>query len=171
MIFNDQSCNSATSSLRAEVAQLAEHSPEKAGVDSSILSLGTILPRTYKLPSLFQLSTNCPKLPVAHLIPHFLPLVSCNVHHSLRPAASESLLAPRSSQPLSDATPTDVDSFQSFRNFVSGKPLHHGTFRLGGMYDEGLGFPEDPRKAFELYKQSLQTAWTSGGAGQTFGNS
>ena len=26
----------------AEVAQLAEHSPEKAGVDSSILSLGTI---------------------------------------------------------------------------------------------------------------------------------
>jgi hypothetical protein len=27
--------------LRAEVAQLAEHSPEKAGVDSSILSLGT----------------------------------------------------------------------------------------------------------------------------------
>ncbi len=28
----------------AEVAQLAEHSPEKAGVDSSILSLGTITP-------------------------------------------------------------------------------------------------------------------------------
>jgi hypothetical protein len=28
--------------FRAEVAQLAEHSPEKAGVDSSILSLGTI---------------------------------------------------------------------------------------------------------------------------------
>ena len=28
---------------RAEVAQLAEHSPEKAGVDSSILSLGTII--------------------------------------------------------------------------------------------------------------------------------
>ena len=28
-------------SPRAEVAQLAEHSPEKAGVDSSILSLGT----------------------------------------------------------------------------------------------------------------------------------
>ena len=28
--------------LGAEVAQLAEHSPEKAGVDSSILSLGTI---------------------------------------------------------------------------------------------------------------------------------
>ncbi len=27
---------------RAEVAQLVEHSPEKAGVDSSILSLGTI---------------------------------------------------------------------------------------------------------------------------------
>jgi hypothetical protein len=27
--------------VRAEVAQLAEHSPEKAGVDSSILSLGT----------------------------------------------------------------------------------------------------------------------------------
>ena len=27
--------------IRAEVAQLAEHSPEKAGVDSSILSLGT----------------------------------------------------------------------------------------------------------------------------------
>jgi hypothetical protein len=27
----------------AEVAQLVEHSPEKAGVDSSILSLGTIL--------------------------------------------------------------------------------------------------------------------------------
>ncbi len=27
--------------FRAEVAQLAEHSPEKAGVDSSILSLGT----------------------------------------------------------------------------------------------------------------------------------
>ncbi len=26
---------------RAEVAQLVEHSPEKAGVDSSILSLGT----------------------------------------------------------------------------------------------------------------------------------
>src|SRR5438876_5447165 len=30
------------SAPRAEVAQLAEHSPEKAGVDSSILSLGTI---------------------------------------------------------------------------------------------------------------------------------
>jgi hypothetical protein len=29
------------SDLGAEVAQLAEHSPEKAGVDSSILSLGT----------------------------------------------------------------------------------------------------------------------------------
>src|SRR5439155_22597852 len=29
------------SAPRAEVAQLAEHSPEKAGVDSSILSLGT----------------------------------------------------------------------------------------------------------------------------------
>jgi hypothetical protein len=28
--------------IRAEVAQLVEHSPEKAGVDSSILSLGTI---------------------------------------------------------------------------------------------------------------------------------
>ena len=28
--------------FRAEVAQLVEHSPEKAGVDSSILSLGTI---------------------------------------------------------------------------------------------------------------------------------
>ena len=28
----------------AEVAQLVEHSPEKAGVDSSILSLGTIFP-------------------------------------------------------------------------------------------------------------------------------
>jgi hypothetical protein len=28
-------------SFGAEVAQLAEHSPEKAGVDSSILSLGT----------------------------------------------------------------------------------------------------------------------------------
>ena len=27
----------------AEVAQLVEHSPEKAGVDSSILSLGTII--------------------------------------------------------------------------------------------------------------------------------
>lgn len=39
---------------------------------------------------------------------------------------------------------------------MSGKPLDHGTFRLGGMYDEGLGFPEDPRKAFELYKQPLQ---------------
>ena len=34
----------------AEVAQLAEHSPEKAGVDSSILSLGT----TPLLLSLFQ---------------------------------------------------------------------------------------------------------------------
>ncbi len=32
-------------SSRAEVAQLAEHSPEKAGVDSSILSLGTIFRR------------------------------------------------------------------------------------------------------------------------------
>jgi hypothetical protein len=31
----------------AEVAQLVEHSPEKAGVDSSILSLGTIFPITY----------------------------------------------------------------------------------------------------------------------------
>ena len=29
---------------RAEVAQLVEHSPEKAGVDSSILSLGTTFP-------------------------------------------------------------------------------------------------------------------------------
>ena len=28
--------------LYAEVAQSVEHSPEKAGVDSSILSLGTI---------------------------------------------------------------------------------------------------------------------------------
>jgi hypothetical protein len=33
---------------RAEVAQLVEHSPEKAGVDSSILSLGTI-PRLHVL--------------------------------------------------------------------------------------------------------------------------
>ena len=33
---------------RAEVAQLVEHSPEKAGVDSSILSLGT----TFSLPTL-----------------------------------------------------------------------------------------------------------------------
>ena len=33
---------------RAEVAQLVEHSPEKAGVDSSILSLGT----TSSLPTL-----------------------------------------------------------------------------------------------------------------------
>jgi hypothetical protein len=32
-------------SSRAEVAQLAEHSPEKAGVDSSILSLGTTFRR------------------------------------------------------------------------------------------------------------------------------
>ena len=39
---------------------------------------------------------------------------------------------------------------------MSGKSLRHGTFRLGSMYDKGLGFPEDPRKAFELYKQSLQ---------------
>ena len=38
---------------RAEVAQLVEHSPEKAGVDSSILSLGTILPHSYKLPSFY----------------------------------------------------------------------------------------------------------------------
>ena len=30
----------------AEVAQLAEHSPEKAGVGSSILPLGTISPRS-----------------------------------------------------------------------------------------------------------------------------
>jgi hypothetical protein len=30
----------------AEVAQLVEHSPEKAGVDSSILSLGTTTPIT-----------------------------------------------------------------------------------------------------------------------------
>jgi hypothetical protein len=59
----------------AEVAQLVEHSPEKAGVDSSILSLGTILPRTYKLPSLFPLPTNCPKLPVAHLTAQFFPVV------------------------------------------------------------------------------------------------
>jgi hypothetical protein len=36
---------------RAEVAQLVEHSPEKAGVDSSILSLGTT--------SHFPLQTDC----------------------------------------------------------------------------------------------------------------
>ena len=30
--------------FRAEVAQSVEHSPEKAGVDSSILSLGTTSP-------------------------------------------------------------------------------------------------------------------------------
>ena len=34
--------NPAVTTRRAEVAQLVEHSPEKAGVDSSILSLGTI---------------------------------------------------------------------------------------------------------------------------------
>jgi hypothetical protein len=34
---------------RAEVAQLAEHSPEKAGVDSSILSLGTIELSSYAM--------------------------------------------------------------------------------------------------------------------------
>ena len=34
---------------RAEVAQLAEHSPEKAGVDSSILSLGTTYPHLINL--------------------------------------------------------------------------------------------------------------------------
>jgi hypothetical protein len=33
--------NFKASQMSAEVAQLAEHSPEKAGVDSSILSLGT----------------------------------------------------------------------------------------------------------------------------------
>jgi hypothetical protein len=32
----------STSAPCAEVAQLVEHSPEKAGVDSSILSLGTM---------------------------------------------------------------------------------------------------------------------------------
>ncbi len=44
LIFLWQSCNSASLILHnhAEVAQLVEHSPEKAGVDSSILSLGTI---------------------------------------------------------------------------------------------------------------------------------
>ena len=44
LIFLGRSCNSASLILalnRAEVAQLVEHSPEKAGVDSSILSLGT----------------------------------------------------------------------------------------------------------------------------------
>jgi hypothetical protein len=40
--FAGQFCNSAN--FRAEVAQLVEHSPEKAGVDSSILSLGTTFP-------------------------------------------------------------------------------------------------------------------------------
>jgi hypothetical protein len=52
---------------------LAEHSPEKAGVDSSILSLGTTLPQTYMLPSFFQLPMNCPRLPVAGLSAH-MPL-------------------------------------------------------------------------------------------------
>ena len=35
-------CLALLAANRAEVAQLVEHSPEKAGVDSSILSLGTI---------------------------------------------------------------------------------------------------------------------------------
>ena len=37
-------CLALLAANRAEVAQLVEHSPEKAGVDSSILSLGTNLP-------------------------------------------------------------------------------------------------------------------------------
>ena len=37
-------CVALLTANRAEVAQLVEHSPEKAGVDSSILSLGTIFP-------------------------------------------------------------------------------------------------------------------------------
>ena len=36
------SAQAQETSRNAEVAQLVEHSPEKAGVDSSILSLGTI---------------------------------------------------------------------------------------------------------------------------------
>ena len=37
--------------LRAEVAQLVEHSPEKAGVDSSILSLGTTFRKVRDCPT------------------------------------------------------------------------------------------------------------------------
>ena len=44
LIFSDDPVTVHRSSCRdrAEVAQFVEHSPEKAGVDSSILSLGTI---------------------------------------------------------------------------------------------------------------------------------
>ena len=38
-------CLALLAANRAEVAQLVEHSPEKAGVDSSILSLGTTIRR------------------------------------------------------------------------------------------------------------------------------
>ena len=46
LIFSDDPVTVRRSSCRdrAEVAQLVEHSPEKAGVDSSILSLGTTFP-------------------------------------------------------------------------------------------------------------------------------
>ena len=69
--FHSSFCNSAAScSQYAEVAQLVEHSPEKAGVDSSILSLGTNLPRTYKLLSF----PNCPQLPIAERRAPLLPV-------------------------------------------------------------------------------------------------
>ena len=59
LIFVDHFCNSATllPFRCAEVAQLVEHSPEKAGVDSSILSLGTNFP----LLTSFHHFPNCPR--------------------------------------------------------------------------------------------------------------
>ena len=46
-------------SNRAEVAQLVEHSPEKAGVDSSILSLGTTTPlKIFRSPAPDQATRN-----------------------------------------------------------------------------------------------------------------
>jgi hypothetical protein len=49
LIFGNRSCRhwippTTEPPYNAEVAQLVEHSPEKAGVDSSILSLGTTFP-------------------------------------------------------------------------------------------------------------------------------
>jgi hypothetical protein len=51
LIFTDHSVKVPPSVfvVCAEVAQLVEHSPEKAGVDSSILSLGTTFRELYGL--------------------------------------------------------------------------------------------------------------------------
>jgi hypothetical protein len=79
--FNDTECQFLHCPFRLTTGLFLLFSgPEKAGVDSSILSLGTTLPRTYTLPLFFQLPTNCPRLPAAGQSAHLLPVATLIAH-------------------------------------------------------------------------------------------